>query len=285
MPISSMGRAIPQAGRTCSPPSRSMPNPETLFGLEGRWTDVPEGAYDPAARAAELDREGIEAEILYTTVGLGLFGIKDLEFRHACFRAFNDWLAEHCAGAPNRLFGVAMIAIDDIDRSVAELERCVDMGLRGAMISIGQRSGESYGDARFEKFWSAVEALEVPISLHVAATETSWTNTGSQVRRFQLRVHAHDVRNHLDDLLRAVRSPPESEGPVGGERRLLAARRPRADGRPLDARQALGAGQRCKQPASPRAVRRARSFTTTSPARSCATARRSSIGRSSVGKT
>lgn len=155
-------------------------NPDTLFGLEGRWTDVPEGAYDPSARATELDREGIEAEILYTTVGLGLFGIKDLEFRHACFRAFNDWLAEHCAAAPKRLFGVAMVAIDDIDRSVTELERCVDMGLRGAMISIGQRSGESYGDARFEKFWSAVEALEVPISLHVAATETSWTNTSSR---------------------------------------------------------------------------------------------------------
>ena len=26
-------------------------DPETLFGLEGRWTDVPEGAYDPSARA------------------------------------------------------------------------------------------------------------------------------------------------------------------------------------------------------------------------------------------
>ena len=159
---------------------RKYANPETLFGLEGRWADVPEGAYDPSARAAELDREGIEAEILYTTVGLGLFGIKDLEFRQACFSAFNDWLAEHCKGAPKRLFGVAMVAIDDIDRSVTELERCVDMGLRGAMISIGQRSGESYGDARFEKFWSAVEALEVPISLHVAATETSWTNTSSR---------------------------------------------------------------------------------------------------------
>ena len=78
-------------------------DPETLFGLEGRWTDVPEGAYDPVARAAELDREGIEAEILYTSVGLGLFGLKDLEFRQACFRAFNDWLAEHCAGAPTSI--------------------------------------------------------------------------------------------------------------------------------------------------------------------------------------
>ena len=180
MRTSSTGRATRPASSDSWPPSAKYADPETLFGLEGRWADVPEGAYDPAARAAELDREGIEAEILYTSVGLGLFGLTDLEFRHACFRAFNDWLAEHCAGAPKRLFGVAMVAIDDIDRSVTELERCVDMGLRGAMISIGQRSGENYGDPRFDKFWSAVEALEVPISLHVAATETSWTNTSSR---------------------------------------------------------------------------------------------------------
>ncbi len=154
-------------------------DPEARFSMVGRWADVPEGAYDPVARAAELDREGIEAEVLYTTIGLGLFAIKDHEFRYACMRAFNDWLAEHCSGAPKRLFGVAMITTDDIDRGVAELERCVGMGLRGAMVSIGQQSGESYGDPRFAQFWSAAEALGVPISLHVAATETSWHNTGS----------------------------------------------------------------------------------------------------------
>jgi predicted TIM-barrel fold metal-dependent hydrolase len=155
-------------------------NRDARFGVQGRWVDVPVGAYDPAARVAELDREGIDAELLYTTFGLTLFSLEDREFRHACFRAFNDWLAEHCGGAPKRLFGVAMVALDDVDRGVAELERCVEMGLRGAMISIGDKSGEGYGEARFEKFWSAADALGVPVSLHVAATETSWANTGSK---------------------------------------------------------------------------------------------------------
>jgi uncharacterized protein len=155
-------------------------DPETRFGMEGRWADVPEGAYDPAARAAELDREGMDGEIIYTSTGLTFYALKDQEFRQACFRAFNDWLAEHCGAAPKQLFGVAMIATDDVDRSVVELERCVAMGLRGAMISIEQRSGANYGDPTFEKFWSAAEALEVPISLHVAATETTWMNTGNR---------------------------------------------------------------------------------------------------------
>jgi predicted TIM-barrel fold metal-dependent hydrolase len=155
-------------------------DPHARFGMEGRFSDVPEGAYDPVVRAAELDREGMEAEILYTSTGLGFFALEDAEFRRACFRAFNDWLAEHCAAAPTRLFGVAMIDIDDIDRGVGELQRCVAMGLRGAMISIGQRSGASYGDPQFDTFWSAAEALEVPISLHVAASETTWMSTGNR---------------------------------------------------------------------------------------------------------
>ena len=159
-------------------------DPHRSFGMKGFWADVPEGGYDPVARAEEMDREGIEAELVYTSFGLGLFALTDHEYRRACLRAFNDWLAEHCAGAPNRLFGVAMIATDDIDRSVAELERCVGMGLRGAMISIGQASGEDYAEARFRPFWSAVESLEVPISLHVAATETGWKNTGSNFADF-----------------------------------------------------------------------------------------------------
>jgi predicted TIM-barrel fold metal-dependent hydrolase len=155
-------------------------NPDARFGMEGRFSDVPEGAYDPGVRAAELDREGMEAEILYPSTGLTLFALEDAEFRRACFRAYNDWLAEHCAGASKRLFGVAMIDLDDIARGVAELERCVEIGLRGAMITIGQRSGASYGDPQFEKFWSVSEALEVPISLHVAASETTWMSTGNR---------------------------------------------------------------------------------------------------------
>jgi predicted TIM-barrel fold metal-dependent hydrolase len=152
----------------------------TQFGHDGWWADVPAGAYDPAARAAEMDREGMEAELLYTSAALGLFRLRDREMRRVCLRAYNDWLAEHCSGAPNRLFGVAMIATEDIDLAVAELERCVGMGLRGVMVSIGQASGETYDEPRFEKFWSATAALGVAVSLHVAASETAWQDTGSQ---------------------------------------------------------------------------------------------------------
>ena len=159
---------------------RKYATPEAYdFGHAGRWQDVPETAYDPDKRAAELDSEGIEAELIYPTFGLGIFGIRDREFRYACLNAYNTWLAEYCAAQPKRLFGIAVIATDDIERDVAELERCARAGLRGAMVAINQKSGASYGDAQFDRLWAAAAALEMPISLHVSASETGFHATGN----------------------------------------------------------------------------------------------------------
>lgn len=164
---------------------RKYTDPEGFdFGFKGRWRDVPEAAYDPDARVRELDREGIEAELLYTSLGLGMFAIRDRDYRYACFRAFNDWLAEFCAASPKRLFGIAMIPTDNVERDVTELERCAGMGLKGAMISIGQASGGDYSDEKFDKLWSAAESLGVPVSLHVAASETSFHATGNMFADF-----------------------------------------------------------------------------------------------------
>ena len=164
---------------------RKYANPEVFdFGHEGRWKDVPEAAYDPAYRVRELDREGIEAELLYTTFGLGMFGISDRDYRFACLQAFNDWLAEYCAAAPTRLFGIAMIPTDEVERAVAELERCAKAGLKGAMVSIGLKSGENYSDAQYDRLWAAAAALAMPVSLHVAASETRFTNTGNMFADF-----------------------------------------------------------------------------------------------------
>jgi predicted TIM-barrel fold metal-dependent hydrolase len=154
------------------------------FGFTGRWEEVPEPGYDPDARLKELDREGIEAELLYSSYGLIMYTIPDREFRYACFRAFNDWLAEFCNAAPKRFFGIGMLPTDSIERDVVELERCARMGLRGVMISINQKSGEGYGEEKFAPLWAAAQDLGIPLSLHVAASETTFHATGNMFADF-----------------------------------------------------------------------------------------------------
>jgi predicted TIM-barrel fold metal-dependent hydrolase len=159
-------------------------DPEHDFGFEGYWKDVVEAAYDPAFRIAELDREGIEAELIYTSFGLSMYQIADQPFQFACMRAFNDWLGDFCAYAPNRLFGIAMIPTDDVEAGVAELERAAKLGHRGAMISITQDNDLGYADPRYDRLWSAAEDAKLPISLHVAASKEGFTSSGNVMADF-----------------------------------------------------------------------------------------------------
>ena len=64
-----------------------------------------------------------------------LFGLDDGGLQQACFRAYNDWVSEFCSYSPKRLFGIALIGLDDVKEGIKELERCRKIGLRGALIA------------------------------------------------------------------------------------------------------------------------------------------------------
>lgn len=126
------------------------------------------GGWDTAARLADMDADGIDAAINYTSQGFSLFQIADAGYQEACFRAYNDWLAEYCSGAPGRLFGIALVSLFDIDGAVAELRRCHRLGLSGAMIWGAPPEAMPFGSDRYEPFWAEAEALAMPLSLHIA---------------------------------------------------------------------------------------------------------------------
>ena len=132
--------------------------------------------WDPSERAKDQDIDGVLAEVLYTSNGLPLFGLEDAELQYACFRVFNDWLAEYCAANPKRLMGVALISLRDIATGIAELERCAKTGLRGAMIS--NHPLQPYDSPVYHPFWQAASELGMPISLHII-TSTKKQSLGS----------------------------------------------------------------------------------------------------------
>ena len=70
-----------------------------------------------ALRLADMDRDGVDATVMYGPIVPLL--IEDPELRKVCYRAYNDWLAEFCATAPERLIGVGLIPIDDAESAAA----------------------------------------------------------------------------------------------------------------------------------------------------------------------
>jgi len=141
------------------------------------YEKVRPGGYDPVARLRDQERDGIGAEVIYPSLGLQLFRIRDPELQAATFVAYNDWLAEYCAAAPQRLAGVAMIPLHDVSAGVRELERAAGLGLRGGMIWLAAPDDRPYLDAIYEPLWDAAGAARMPLSLHLGTAAAPLAGT------------------------------------------------------------------------------------------------------------
>ena len=141
--------------------------PETISS-QGRFEDVHQGGYDPAQHLKDMQLDGIAGEVLYPSQGLFYFKVADTQLMSAIFRAYNDWLAEFCRTDPERLKGIAMINLDDVQDGIKELERTAKMGFAGAMITEYPLEDRRYDHPEYEPFWAAAQALGMPLSLHTA---------------------------------------------------------------------------------------------------------------------
>jgi predicted TIM-barrel fold metal-dependent hydrolase len=131
-----------------------------------RWEELHRGGYDAAARLEEQDRDGVAAEVLYPSVGMLLCNNPDFDYKHACFDAYNLWLAEWCTHAPDRLVGVGQSAMRSPDEGIADLESIRDLGLRGVMLP-GIPAVEDYDHPIYDAFWEAAVDVGLPVSFHI----------------------------------------------------------------------------------------------------------------------
>jgi uncharacterized protein len=135
------------------------------------WDQVRQGGYRPAARIAEQEEDGVDAEVIYPTprISSSLFWNQgDGAFHVACIRAYNDWLSEFCAHDPARLWGVAMLPNAGVDQAVDELRRALDLpGVRGAMLGRYPHGGETMAEED-DALWAAAAERGVPLSIHVS---------------------------------------------------------------------------------------------------------------------
>jgi len=156
------------------------------FFQASTYRDARRGGWDPAERLKDMDIDGVEAEVLYTTLGFRQFWLKDAELQRACFQVYNDWLAEYCAYAPRQLTGMALISLYDIREAVRQLRLCRRRGLRGAMIWASPPEERSYADSIYDPFWTEAQELDMPLSLHAV--------TGMGRESQALRVMGREVK-------------------------------------------------------------------------------------------
>lgn len=154
----------------------------TMFGA--RFEDMHRGGWDPEARLADQDRDGVSAEVLYPTVGMMLCNHPDFDFKHACFAAYNRWIAEYCGAHPERLLGIGQTAMRSVEDGIADLESIKALGLRGVMLP-GNPAGADYDDARWAPFYEAAVDLQLPLSFHIlTSTQDQARTRGPKLNSF-----------------------------------------------------------------------------------------------------
>ena len=164
------------------------------------YPGVRPGAWDPAQRLRDQDTDGVAGEVIYTSLGMMLYGIKDGGLRAASFRAYNDWLAEFCGHAPRRLAGIALVPMDDVADAVAELQRAAKLGLKGGLIWGFPPASRSYDSKEWDPLWAAAEDTGLPLSLHIlTGAEGSGLDGASLMKTYPSLPHR--MERSLSDII------------------------------------------------------------------------------------
>lgn len=141
----------------------------TAFGV--KFEDLHRGGWDPDARLADQDRDGVAAEVIYPTVGMLLCNHRDYDYKKACFDAYNEWIAEYCAAHPDRLIGTGQTAMRSVDEGIEDVRKMKDLGLRGVMMP-GNPQVADYDDPIYDPFWQATLDMQMPLSFHILTSRS-----------------------------------------------------------------------------------------------------------------
>jgi uncharacterized protein len=94
-----------------------------------------DGAIDPHARVKEMDLMGIDQVLVIPTmVIMHLPFARNAEGVEAFCQAYNDFLVDWCAEESGRLFGAALLPVQDPERTAKEIHRAADLGHRVGLI-------------------------------------------------------------------------------------------------------------------------------------------------------
>jgi len=143
------------------------------------------GAFNPADRTTALDLLGFRKQLLFAThsVAMPFSPSSKLEprLRYGAARAHNRHMAEFCRGE-DRLIGVAVVPLDDVDLAMAELEFAISEGLGAAWLPHRPCGDRSPGHVDLDPFWARLADSGTPFVLHVGGAPLqvarAWMNNG-----------------------------------------------------------------------------------------------------------
>jgi len=140
------------------------------FRKSFRFEDYPGPGLSAAARLKDMDRDGVQLEVLYASQLRHIYELsaQDEPFFHDIAESYNEWLLDYAAEAPDRLVAQPVLSVLNPERSADEIRAYVKRGAKGFQIASSVPMDMSYGDSRFDPIWDAAQTADVPLAMHTS---------------------------------------------------------------------------------------------------------------------
>ncbi len=160
------------------------------------------GAMDAKQRIQRLDLEGLDAAIIYPSIGLAWeTECEDADYAQAMTRAYNRWIVDWCSDSGGRLIPVAHLSLGDPKAAAEELERAVKAGCKGGWVVQFVMTRKPHAHPDHDILFAKAQELDVPLGIH-PSLEPQWALPGrydlQYIRKHQffLNVTASDAARH-----------------------------------------------------------------------------------------
>jgi predicted TIM-barrel fold metal-dependent hydrolase len=156
-------------------------NPGELFIDPGvpYLTGCPPASYDTQARIQLLDEWGVDAGVVFPTIGILWDKQDDPELAMAYAQAYNNWQWDFAAPALARIIPIAQVPLYDVDLAHQELDRCLKLGFRGMFLAPEPVNGKRPSHPDFDPLWQLLSDADLPVCIHLIVRFNRSVNAAS----------------------------------------------------------------------------------------------------------
>lgn len=138
------------------------------------WARMLEGMFDPDKHVADLDRLGIDAEVVSSATVQEGTSWATPELEDEINAAVNDEVARWVSLHPTRIIGSFTLPLQDRGHTIAELDRCTtDLGMRVLQLPACVH-GVYMGDEPFRYLWEEIADRNLAVFMHPDGTRDLW---------------------------------------------------------------------------------------------------------------
>src|SRR5919201_5540325 len=133
------------------------------------------GCRDPKARLNDMDALGTDQVMLFPTWFVRLALVRRAEAATVLAQAYNNWVLDYCSADRRRLFPCAVLPLQSVEASMAELKRVAALGFKAAAVRPCFRNGRYPTLAEFDPLWREFEDLGVVLAMHTFPSREALT--------------------------------------------------------------------------------------------------------------